>query len=98
MLTRLFLRCVTKLQKQSRQGENFFVLRAIFDSKKIAVAVFESLQPELNLRHEKNSFTKMKLDGFVLSIKIFSSEKNSLKASVNSYLKLFDLSVRTLGV
>lgn len=75
-----------------------FVFKAFFDSAQKANAVYSALKPELNQRHEKNASTKIECVSNVLEIRVFSSEKKSLKASINSYLRLFELSVKTLEV
>lgn len=75
-----------------------FTVSAVFSSAKDAAVVSAALTPELNQKHERNSKTTMGLSENVLSIEIFSPEEKSLKASVNSYLKLLDLSVKSLEV
>ena len=102
MLTKLFLRSAILLQNRLKQGEFFlgfsFAFKAFFDSKQKASAVFNALKPELSNRHEKNAVTKIDCVQNVLEIRVFSSDKKHLKASINSYLKLFELSVKSLEV
>ncbi|GEM_PF-3252087 len=75
-----------------------FALRAVFESQEKAGIVFSALQPELNQKHERGSKAQMNLEGNSVVFSIEALDKKSLKASVNSYLKLFDLSVRSLEV
>lgn len=98
-----FSRHVTLLQKKSLQGEklleNFsFKLSAVFDSKKTAQVVFDSLFPEIGGRHEKRSQTLLSKQEKTLVLSVSALDKKALRASVNSYLKLFDLSISALEV
>ncbi len=79
-----------------------FVLsaRLFFESKKKAQAALESVKVELGEKFEKRSKTKMGLVGGenAVLVNIDSFDAKSLRASANSYLKLFLLSEKIMEV
>ena len=76
-----------------------FSARLFFESKKKAKAALESVKVELGEKFEKRSKTRMKLQSEnIVLISIDSLDAKSLQASINSYLKLFLLSEKIMGV
>lgn len=102
MRSKLFLRLVTLLQKKSLQGEFLqefsFRLSAAFNTDKDAGVVFDALFPEMGGKHEKRSKTTLSKQGNVVFLKVSAMDKKALRASINSYLKLLDLSIQSLEV
>lgn len=79
--------------------ENFsFKLSAVFENQKTAEVVFDAVFPEIGGRHEKRSKTLLSRHGKTLTLSVSALDKKALRASVNSYLKLFDLSISALEV
>lgn len=70
-----------------------FTIKAFFESEKKAVASFGAISPELNQRHERRSKTTMSIEGKNLVLGVDAFDKKSLKASINSYLRLLGLSI-----
>ncbi|MDO8634134.1 MAG: KEOPS complex subunit Pcc1 [archaeon] len=103
MHSRLFSSHATRSQKKSLQGEAFleafsFKLSAVFENPQAASVVFEALHPEIGGRHEKRSSTILSRHGETLVLSVSALDKKALRASINSYLKLFDLSLLALEV
>ncbi|MBI4044410.1 MAG: KEOPS complex Pcc1-like subunit [Candidatus Diapherotrites archaeon] len=75
-----------------------FTLSAVFENPETASVVFEALSPETGGRHEKRSSTTLSRHGKIVVVAVSALDKKALRASINSYLKLFDLSVTALEV
>ena len=66
-------------------------LKISFPDIKHAKIIFDAISPELHGKHEKRAFTSMDINKNVLSLNINASDATSLKASLNSYMKLIIL-------
>jgi tRNA threonylcarbamoyladenosine modification (KEOPS) complex Pcc1 subunit len=72
--------------------------RLFFDTQKKAKTVFNAVRIETGQKFEKRSKTSMNINKKVVCIKIIAKDSKALKASMNSYLKLFLLSENTTEV
>lgn len=69
-----------------------------FDSDKKAAIAFNSVEPETGQKFEKRSKTVVDINKNVVLLKISAMDSKALKASLNSYLKLFLLSEKIMEV
>ncbi len=73
-------------------------LELFFETEKKARVSFEAVSLETGQKHEKRSKTTMDINKNVVLVKIIAMDASALKASLNSYAKLFLLSDNLLEV
>jgi tRNA threonylcarbamoyladenosine modification (KEOPS) complex Pcc1 subunit len=93
------------LQRQSKQGNSLrenmpFELRLqiAFANSAQALAIAESIKPEIGSRHNLRSETIVKIKNSCISINIKALDKTALRASLNSCLKSIILAKEILEV
>ena len=69
-----------------------------FENEKKAKIALCAVQVELGQKHEKRSITFMNINKNIVLLKIMAQDSSALKASLNSYLKLLNLSENLLEV
>lgn len=72
--------------------------RIELDNVHDARIVYNSIRPEISYAHNERSVSKIMLEGKDIVIKIISHDVVSLRASINSYVRWIDLSLKILKI
>lgn len=105
MQIRFRIRCILRILKSAiKLAENTilnnihteFVLE--MDTPEEARIIFNSIKPEIDFEQNERSKTDIRLDSNEIFINIESRDVVSLRASINSYVRWINLSLKILKI